>query len=1174
MNNTSSEAGIKGSADPACGSLRGFWALIITQFQGAFSDNALKWLAIFLITQLNLPNGQRDRLVTIVGLLFAVPFILFSMTGGFLADRFSKRRVILGVKIFEIFVMSLALVSLATSHLYLTITCVFLMGVHSAIFGPSKYGLLPELLPEKKLSWGNGILEFGTFIAIIGGTVAGGWLCKTFAAQPAWPGVIFIALAGVGLMTGHGITKVPAADPAKKFRANFVADLWGQIKLVRRDRPLWLAMIGNTYFFGIAALIQFVIVIYAKDALGINDPAQTSYLQAATAIGIGVGCFLAGFLSAGKIETGLIPFGAIGLTVSAALLGRHGLSFGVAAVNLAVLGFFGGFYIVPISAMLQYRPAAEQKGGVLAAANLVSFIGIALASVVFGLLTTLLKLSPPAIFLVISGVTLIATIYLLNLMPDALLRFLLWCATHSLYRIRVVGRDHIPEKGGALFVCNHVSWMDALLLIASTDRPVRFLMLKEIYEKPWVNWGARILGIIPISSGQRPREMIRSLQTASEAIRKGDVVCIFAEGQITRIGQLLPFQRGMELIMKDLEAPIVPVALDGVLGSPSSFKQGRLVWRLPAHIPHPVTVSFGRPLPANATAFEARQAVQELLAFAWEQRRERMKPLARQFVRTARRHPRRFAMADAQTPKVTFGSALVKTVFLARRLKKAWSGQKMVGIFLPPSVPGALVNQAALLTGRVPVNLNYTVSESALASCIQQCELKTVVTSRTFLEKVKLAVPCETILLEDLIGGTGSTSPTNPDGAAFHPPTVLEKLAAFFLARFAPAGLLEYALSSNRQSAIGNRKSLDDLATVIFSSGSTGDPKGVMLSHYNIGSNIAQLEQVFGLGKRDCILGILPFFHSFGFTGTLCLPAALGVGVVFHPNPLDARAIGPLVRNYAVTFLLATPTFLQIYLRGCAPADFGSLRLVMTGAEKLPDRLAAAFEEHFGIRPMEGYGCTECAPVVAVNTPDFRSAGFHQVGVKRGKIGHPLPGVCVRVVNVENPEAGAVPVGQPGLLLVRGPNVMQGYLARPEKTAEVLRDGWYTTGDVAVLDEDGFLQITDRLSRFSKIGGEMVPHIKVEEKLHELAEATEQTFVVTGLPDEKKGERLVVLHKLADEKLSPCLERLAQSDLPNLWKPRPDQFFRIDAFPLLGTGKLDLRKVRETAQVRAAEIPA
>ena len=267
---------------------------------------------------------------------------------------------------------------------------------------------------------------------------------------------------------------------------------------------------------------------------------------------------------------------------------------------------------------------------------------------------------------------------------------------------------------------------------------------------------------------------------------------------------------------------------------------------------------------------------------------------------------------------------------------------------------------------------------------------------------------------------------------------------------------------------------------MIFSSGSTGDPKGVMLSHYNIGSNIEQLEQVFGLNRHDRFLGILPFFHSFGFTGTLWLPAVLGSGVVFHPSPLDTKSIGPLIRQYKGTFLLATPTFLQLYLRACAPEDFGSLRVVMTGAEKLPDRLAAAFEERFGIRPLEGYGCTECSPAVAVNTLDFRSAGFRQVGGKRGKIGHPLPGVSVRIADPDSMQPA--PTGQPGLLLVRGPNVMQGYLARPEKTAEVLNDGWYVTGDIAAIDQDGFLQITDRLSRFSKIGGEMVPHIRVEEK--------------------------------------------------------------------------------------------
>ena len=1079
----------------------------------------------------------------IVGGLFAVPFILFSMAGGFLADRFSKRRVILGVKVFEIFVMLLALVSLAGHQLYLTIFCVFLMGVHSAIFGPSKYGLLPELLPEKKLSWGNGVLEFGTFIAIIAGTVAGGIFCKIFSTQPAWSGVILIALAFAGLGTGQCITKVPAADPQKKFRANFVAELWTQVKIIRRDRPLWLALIGNTYFFFIAALIQFVIVIYAKDVLGISDSAQTSYLQAATAIGIGSGCLLAGFLSAGKIETGLIPLGAVGLTVCAALLGRTGISFVGVATNLSVLGFFGGFYIVPISAMLQYRPAPEGKGGVLAAANLISFVGIALASVVFGLLTTVLKLSPPQIFLVIAGLTLAATIYLLVLMPDALLRFGLWCLTHTIYRLRIVGRDHIPEKGGALFVCNHVSFADALLLLAATDRPVRFLMFKDFYEKPWVKPFAKIHKTIPVSSEQRPRELLTALKEASDAIRNGEVVCIFAEGQITRIGQLLPFRRGIEHIMKNVDAPIIPVALDGVLGGPASYRRGKFVHLLTSHVPHAVTVSFGAPLPPTTTPFAVREAVQELQVNAWQLRRARMKPLQRNFIQMAREHSHRFAFADATSGKISFGAALVKTIFLARRLEKVWLNQKMVGIYLPPSIPGALVNYAAFLCGKVPVNLNYTLSEPTLADTVKQCEIQTVISSRKFLEKIKLTPPGKIIFLEDLAAN----------------PTLPEKISAFLLAKFVPAFLLERRFGSARVK-------MDDLATVIFSSGSTGEPKGVMLSHFNLIANIAQCGEVVALDESQRLLGILPFFHSFGFTVTLCLPFVLGTGVVYYPNPLDAKAVGAAVREHKVTVLLATATLLQIYLRGVAPEDFGSLTLVVTGAEKLPTPLAAAFEARFGIRPFEGYGCTECSPAVAVNTWDYRAAGFFQVGGKHGKIGQPVPGMCVRITEAENPWGGKIlPPGEAGMMLVRGPNLMLGYLNDPAKTADVLRDGWYCTGDVAFLDEDGFLQITGRLNRFSKIGGEMVPHLKIEDTLAELAGSTEAMFVVVGVPDEKKGERLVVLHRLADAALAVVLEKFAACDLPNLWKPKAGDFYRVENFPMLGTGKLDMRGVKETA---------
>jgi acyl-[acyl-carrier-protein]-phospholipid O-acyltransferase/long-chain-fatty-acid--[acyl-carrier-protein] ligase len=446
------------------------------------------------------------------------------------------------------------------------------------------------------------------------------------------------------------------------------------------------------------------------------------------------------------------------------------------------------------------------------------------------------------------------------------------------------------------------------------------------------------------------------------------------------------------------------------------------------------------------------------------------------------------------------------------------------------------VNVAALLCGKVPVNLNYTLSSEGIASCARQCTLRTVITSKAFLERVNIEVPGKAILLEE--------AAANPRKA--------EKLKAFLAALLMPGSLL-----------VRRRVRPEDLATVIFSSGSTGDPKGVLLTHENIMSNIAQLGQCFGFHRRDRVLGILPFFHSFGFTGTLMLPLTSGLGVVFHPNPFDARTIGALVAQYGVTFLLATPTFLQTYIRRCDPGQFGSLKLALVGAEKLQERTALAFEDKFGIRPLEAYGCTECSPAVTVNTRDFRARGFRQVGGKRGKIGHALPGVSIRIVDPETCEP--LPVGTPGLMLVRGPNVMRGYLGRPAETAKVLDDGWYVTGDIATIDEDGFVEITDRLSRFSKIGGEMVPHIKVEEKLHELAGSQEQIFVVTSGPDERKGERLLVLHTLDQGRLERCLERLDQTGLPNLWIPRAQAFFKVDAIPYLGTGKLDLRKVRELA---------
>jgi len=444
-----------------------------------------------------------------------------------------------------------------------------------------------------------------------------------------------------------------------------------------------------------------------------------------------------------------------------------------------------------------------------------------------------------------------------------------------------------------------------------------------------------------------------------------------------------------------VDAPIVPVNLDGVWGSIFSFERGRFLWKIPRSIPYPVTVSFGKPMPPASAPFAVREAVQQLQSDAYRHHKSRLKTLHRSLIRTAHRFPFRFALGDKRRPRMRWGAALLASILIARRLRKIWEGQEMVGILLPPSVPGALVNFAATLSGKVPVNLNYTSSNETLASCAAQCELKSVITTKLLLEKIPLEVPGETILLEEAMAA----------------PRLGEKLAALFL-WFTPGWWIERALGG------GKARKLDDLATVIFSSGSTGEPKGVMLAHYNIASNIEQVGQTFMLNRKDCLLGVLPFFHSFGFTVTLWMPAVLSIGVAYHPSPLDLTAVSDLVRDYRVTFLLATPTFLQAYMRRCTPEDFGSLQYVVVGAEKLPERVAAAFEDRYGIRPLEGYGATECSPVVAVNTRDFRAPGFRQVGAKRGRIGHPLPGISVRIVDPDTREP--LPVGSPGLLLVRG----------------------------------------------------------------------------------------------------------------------------------------------------------
>ncbi len=635
----------------------------------------------------------------------------------------------------------------------------------------------------------------------------------------------------------------------------------------------------------------------------------------------------------------------------------------------------------------------------------------------------------------------------------------------------------------------------------------------------------------------------QSFHRATEALKNGEVVCIFAEGQVTRTGHILPFRKSLERITKGIDVPLVPVHIDRLWGTVINYTGHQFKWKLPNRIPYPILVNYGKVLPSSTPSWAVRTAVQELGTVADERLNRYDVLLHRTFVRAARRHPLRIAAADERSGPLKYAMTLIGAVVLARKLRPILGDEKMVGLLMPPSVGGAVVNIALLLMGKVPVNLNYTASNEIIANCAKQCDIKHTLTAKLFLQKLpSLEPPGEAVYLDDL-----RESVTKKD-----------RIQSALIAFLTPVSILE------RFCGTKGKPSTDDLCTIIFSSGSSGDPKGIMLSHRNVASNIESVMQVFPHRNDDCIMGILPFFHSFGFTGTLWLPLSRGFTCVYHPTPLEAKNIGELVHKYKARFLIATPTFLQGYIRRVLPEQFESLVYVITGAEKLPDRIRKAFKSKFGVEPLEGYGCTECAPVVSVNIPDFRAPGYYRVGTKHGTIGHPLPGLSIRICD---PDTGTpLTNGAAGLLQVKGPNVMQGYLGMEEKTREVLKDGWYDTGDIARIDDDGFITITDRLSRFSKIAGEMIPHARVEEVLHSLLNLTDQALAVAGVPDESKGERLVVLHTLDDDQLDELAVQMENCGLPNLWKPKASAFYRIDELPLLGTGKLDLQAIKKTAR--------
>jgi acyl-[acyl-carrier-protein]-phospholipid O-acyltransferase/long-chain-fatty-acid--[acyl-carrier-protein] ligase len=1164
-----------------------FLALLATQFLTAMNDNIFRWLVIGIGKDHAEQNVEQILMAGTV--CFVAPYLVLSAPAGYLADRYSKRSVILGCKIAEIVIMALGVGAILLGGLpsfwalALLFGTVALMGAQSALFSPARAGSIPETVSAANISKANGIFGLATVVAMVLGTAVGCWLADVTGEKGMgdwWlSGGVLIGMAILGTLTSLPIVTPPPADTSRTFPWDFPVQTWRDLRTLGSSLPLLRVALGIAFFYAVGGLAQLNIDQLAAEGGALGQESAKLPLLLALIAGVSVGSVLAGVWSGDHVELGILPIGAAGVAVSSLLLftvphvifeagpGMTGAAIW-ACTLLFFLGTSAGLFSVPLEAYLQHRSPRESRGSILSASNFLTFSGICLASLLFaalrtprtvispavavgdntvGVATLAPLMTPQQIFLLAGALTVPVFIYIIWLIPQASIRFFVWLLSKTIYRISVYGRENLPREGGALLVCNHVSWVDGILLLLTSSRPIRMIAWASNFENPWLKRLAATFGMIPILP-TRPKTIVAAMRTARDALNNGELVCIFPEGGLTRSGQVQAFRPGMMKILEGTDAPVVPIYLDGLWGSIFSFEGGKFFWKWPKRLRYPVSIHFGPQVREAHDPHEVRQAVLALGSTAVQQRLKTMPVISCTFIRRCKQRKWVSKVSDSTGADLTGGQLLMRSLILRRLLRRhvLKDGEQYVGLLLPPSAAGFVGNAALALDRRIAVNLNYTVTSDVMNACIKLAGIKHVLTSRKFMDKMNFQLDAEVVYLEDFKDK----------------PTAADKAIGVLQSYTIPASALIQHLGLNKVKA-------DDVATVIFTSGSTGTPKGVMLTYANIGSNVEAIDQAVHLRRSDVLIGILPFFHSFGYTITLWGVAGLDIKGAYHFSPLDAKQVGKLCKQHKGTLLLSTPTFLRTYLRRCEKDELATLDVVVAGAEKLPQDLIESFDAKFGVRPVEGYGTTELSPLVSVNIPPTRSLGNFQVDRKEGSVGRPVPGVSAKTVHPETGEP--LPAGEAGRLWITGPNVMKGYLHRDDLTKESIVDGWYNTGDIAYIDNEGFIFITGRESRFSKIGGEMVPHIQVEEVLSKLVgneEADQPHIAVTAVPDEKKGERLIVIHTKMTKTPDELRKGLTAAGLPNLFIPGADSFCEVEKLPILGTGKLDLKGIKTLALER------
>jgi acyl-[acyl-carrier-protein]-phospholipid O-acyltransferase / long-chain-fatty-acid--[acyl-carrier-protein] ligase len=1135
--------------------VRRFAPLFVTQFLGAFNDNLLK-SALAIFATFRLADASRadapglaasgldaPSLVMLAGAVFIAPFFLFSGAAGTLADRSDKAIITRWVKGAEIGIMVLGAWGLSQEHVPMLLIALFCLGTHSTVFGPIKYALLPQHLRHDELVTGNALIEAGTFLAIIIGTILGGTI--VVAEQgPLVVGVVGVLAAAVGLVAAWGIPPAPPTPGDDRPRPRLVHDAISVMQYTHARPVLQRPILALAWFWLLGSTVVSGLPVLARDVLFADQQVVTMML-ALFAVGIGIGSILAERLLHGEVSARFVPIAACGLAIFtvdlyASTAGRTstGQLVGAAVflqgagnwrvlVDLLGLAIAGGLFTVPLYAVLQEQSDVHHRARVIASGNIVSAFAMAGGQVAAAVLLAR-GLSMGALFGLCGLVTIpvaLATAWWLRV---ELVKYTMRLLLRALYRVEVEGLEHARSAmPHAVIAANHSSFLDGLLLGAFLPgRPI-FAVDSLIATRWWARPFLSLVDAMPVD----PTNPL-SIRAMIRAVEGGSACVIFPEGRLTMTGALMKVYEGPAVIAERTRASLLLVRIDGVESTPFSRLAGKVPQRLFPRVRIRVLPPRRLEAPQGVTGRNRRAALRRALGdemvqsmFATAQIDT---TLFDALLEAKGRHGRGHVVADDpdQQP-MTYGALVTASCALGSVLASRTGTGERVGVLLPTSRAALVTFFALQAERRVPAMLNFSTGSASVVAACRGSEVKLVITARRFVEKAKLealvaalTTTCTVVYLEDLRKAIG----------------VGTRVAALWR-----------SLTSAPRHEVTRAT---EPAVVLFTSGSEGTPKGVVLSHRNLLANRHQLGAVVDINRRDVVLNALPVFHSFGLTGGLLLPILSGVRTFLYPSPLHYRTVPELAYGINATILFGTDTFLAGYARVADNYDFYSVRYVFAGAERVKAETRRVWSEKFGIRILEGYGATETAPALAVNTPmHFRA----------GTVGRMLPGISHRLERVDGIVTG-------GRLLVQGPNVMLGYLrAERPGVLEPPVDGWYDTGDIVDIDGEGFITIKGRAKRFAKVAGEMVPLGAVEELAAQLWPTV--AHAVVAVPDARRGEQLVLVTEQAEASRAALSAAARSRGLPEIFVPR--EIVPVATVPILGTGKIDYVSVLRLVSTEA-----